>query len=194
MKKVICILFYLSMCFSFSQNVEKDSLSSTQIIEQNIQKLNKIQFEKPNNPKKAGIYSAILPGLGQIYNKKYWKLPIVWGGIGTGIGIIAWNQRRYTRYRSAFNAELNGQKHEFSDIKGVDKNVLGRTQDSFKRQRDYAIAITAAVYILNILDAVVDAHLYDQKHDQELAIRPVIIHDEFAKQSTKAGLNLSWNF
>ena len=111
MKKVICILFCLSMCFSFSQNVEKDSLSSTQIIEQNIQKLNKIQFEKPNNPKKAGIYSAILPGLGQIYNKKYWKLPIVWGGIGTGVGIIAWNQRRYTRYRSTFNAELNAQKH-----------------------------------------------------------------------------------
>ena len=111
------------------------------------------------NPTKAGLYSAVLPGLGQYYNKKYWKIPIVWGGIGTGIGITLWNQKQYNRYRDAFIAQLNGQTHEFSDIPGITAEALGRTQDRAKRQRDYAIAITGLVYILNIVDAVVDAHL-----------------------------------
>lgn len=70
-----------------------------------------------------------------------------------------WNDKQYRRYREAFIAELNGQKHEFSGIAGVTKDVLGRTQDRAKRQRDYAIAITAGVYLLSIIDAVVDAHL-----------------------------------
>ena len=83
------------------------------------------------NPTKAGLYSAILPGLGQYYNKKYWKIPIVWGGIGTGVGVTLWNQKQYNRYRDAFVAELNGQQHEFSNIPGVTKEVLGRTQDLY---------------------------------------------------------------
>ena len=104
------------------------------------------------NPTKAGLYSAVPPGLGQYYNRKYWKIPIVWGAIGTGVGVTLWNQKRYNRYRDAFIAELNGQEHEFSDIPGVTKEVLGRTQDRAKRQRDYAIAITGLIYILNIRD------------------------------------------
>ncbi|WHF52674.1 DUF5683 domain-containing protein [Chryseobacterium gotjawalense] len=146
------------------------------------------------NPTKAGLYSAILPGLGQYYNKKYWKIPIVWGGIGTGVGVTLWNQKQYNRYRDAFVAELNGQKHEFSNIPGVTKEVLGRTQDRAKRQRDYAIAITGLVYILNIVDAVVDAQLYEGRHDPDLALKPTVIFDEFGKMNSKAGLSLSYNF
>lgn len=146
------------------------------------------------NPTKAGLYSAILPGLGQYYNKKYWKIPIVWGGIGTGVGVTLWNQKQYNRYREAFIAELNGQQHEFSAIPGVTKEVLGRTQDRAKRQRDYAIAITGVVYVLGIIDAVVDAHLYEGRKDPDLALKPTVIFDEFAPINTKAGLSLSYNF
>ena len=146
------------------------------------------------NPTKAGLYSAVLPGLGQYYNKKYWKIPIVLGGIGTGVGITLWNQKQYNRYRNAFIAELNGQPHEFSEIPGITADALGRTQDRAKRQRDYAIAITGLVYVLNIVDAVVDAHLYEGRNDPDLALQPTIIYDEFGKQSTKAGLSLSYNF
>ncbi|MGA9212387.1 DUF5683 domain-containing protein [Kaistella sp.] len=146
------------------------------------------------NPTKAGLYSAILPGLGQYYNRKYWKIPIVWGGIGTGVGITLWNQKQYDRYRDAFVAELNGQQHEFSHIPGVTKEVLGRTQDRAKRQRDYAIAITSLIYVLGIVDAVVDAHLYEGRKDPDLALKPTVIFDEFGKVNSKAGLSLSYNF
>lgn len=189
---ICCFLTYIC----YAQEAEKDTISpkntTIQDIENDIQKLNKIS--SPNNPTRAAVYSAVLPGLGQYYNRKYWKIPIVWGGIGTGVGITLWNQKQYKRYRSAFLAELEGQPHEFSDITGVDKNVLGRTQDKFKRQRDYSIAITGLVYILNIVDAVVDAHLYDQKRDPDLALQPTIIYDEYATQSTKVGLSLSFRF
>lgn len=146
------------------------------------------------NPTKAGLYSAILPGLGQYYNKKYWKIPIVWGAIGTGVGITIFNQKQYDRYRTAFIAQLNGQQHEFSNIPGITKEALGRTQDRAKRQRDYAIAITSLVYILGIVDAVVDAHLYEGRKDPDLALKPAIIYDEFGTFNTKAGLSLSYNF
>ncbi len=85
-------------------------------------------------------------------------------------------------------------EHEFSDISGITKEALGRAQDKSKRQRDYSIAITGLVYILNIVDAVVDAHLYDQKHDPDLTLQPTIIYDEFGKTSAKTGLSLSFNF
>ncbi len=146
------------------------------------------------NPTKAGLYSAILPGLGQYYNRKYWKIPIVWGAIGTGVGITLWNQKQYDRYRTAFIAQLNGQQHEFSNIPGITKEALGRTQDRAKRQRDYAIAISSLVYILGIVDAVVDAHLYEGRKDPDLALKPAIIYDEFGTFNTKAGLSLSYNF
>ena len=146
------------------------------------------------NPTKAGLYSAVLPGLGQYYNKKYWKISIVWGGIGTGVGITLWNDKQYKRYRNAYVAQLNGLPHEFSDIPGITKEALGRTQDRAKRQRDYAIAVTGLVYILNIVDAVVDAHLYEGRKDPDLALQPTVIYDEFGKQNSKAGLSLSYNF
>ena len=146
------------------------------------------------SPTKAGLYSAVLPGLGQYYNKKYWKIPIVWGGIGTGVGITLWNDKQYKRYRNAYVAQLNGLPHEFSDIPGITKEALGRTQDRMKRQRDYAIAVTALVYVLNIVDAVVDAHLYEGRHDPDLAVKPTVLYDEFGKTNTKAGLSLSYNF
>lgn len=146
------------------------------------------------NPTKAGLYSAVLPGLGQYYNKKYWKIPVVWGAIGAGVGITLWNDKQYRRYRNAFVAELNGQEHEFSDINGITAEALGRTQDRAKRQRDYAIAVTGLIYILNIVDAVVDAHLYEGKHDPDLTLQPAVIFDEFAKKSAKTGISLNYSF
>ncbi|ACU07207.1 hypothetical protein FIC_00752 [Flavobacteriaceae bacterium 3519-10] len=181
------------------ENYPTDSVSATKSpseieVYADIQELNATAAEMKFNPTKAGLYSAVLPGLGQYYNRKYWKIPIVWGGIGTGIGITLWNQKQYNRYREAFVAELNGQTHEFSDIPGITAEALGRTQDRAKRQRDYAIAVTGLVYILNIVDAVVDAHLYEGRKDPDLALKPTVIYDEFARHNSKAGLSLSYNF
>ncbi|WP_234111043.1 MULTISPECIES: DUF5683 domain-containing protein [Chryseobacterium] len=181
------------------ENHPKDSLSAVQpkseiAVLTDIQKSNAPAKTMNFNPTKAGLYSAVLPGLGQYYNKKYWKIPIVWGAIGTGVGIAIWNQNQYTRYRNAFIAQLNGQPHEFSDIPGITAEALGRVQDRQKRQRDYAIAITGLIYVLNIVDAVVDAHLYEGRKDPDLAFKPAVIFDEFSNQTAKAGLSLNYRF
>lgn len=159
-----------------------------------IEEANTTAVKPKFNPTKAGLYSAVLPGLGQYYNKKYWKIPIALGGIGTGVGITLWNDKQYKRYREAFIAQLNGQTHEFSDIPGITKEALGRAQDRMKRQRDYAIGITALVYVLNIVDAVVDAHLYEGRNDPDLALSPTVINDSSGLFNGKAGLSLNYKF
>lgn len=209
MKKLLVLVLMLMFGLMFSQvnpndtirveNLPKDSIpaakprSEPEIIG-NITESNGPAKIQKFSPTKAGLYSAVLPGLGQFYNKKYWKIPIVWGAVGTGIGIAIWNDNQYKRYRNAFVAELNGLPHEFSNINGIDKTVLGNAQDRSKRQRDYAIGITGLIYILNIVDAVVDAHLYEGRHDPDLALTPAVINDRFSNYESKAGLALTFRF
>lgn len=194
MRAVYSIILLLFFGLFFSQEIKPfDTIKTEKQVVEEIKKANVSTIQK-YNPTKAGLYSAVFPGLGQYYNKKYWKIPIVWGAVGTGVGIIVYNDKQYRRYRTAFLAELNGQPHEFDDLPYVDATVLGNTQDRAKRQRDYAIAITGVLYILNIVDAVVDAHLYDQKKDPDLAIKPTIIYDYLGVANGKAGLSLSFRF
>ena len=194
MRAVYSIILLLFFGLFFSQEIKTfDTIKTEKQVVEEIEKANVSTIQK-YNPTKAGLYSAVFPGLGQYYNKKYWKIPIVWGAVGTGVGIIVYNDKQYRRYRTAFLAELNGQPQEFDDLPYVDATVLGYTQDRAKRQRDYAIAITGVLYILNIVDAVVDAHLYDQKKDPDLAIKPTIIYDDLGVANGKAGLSLSFRF
>ena len=194
MRAVYSIILLLFFGLFFSQEIKPfDTIKTEKQVVEEIEKANVSTIQK-YNPTKAGLYSAVFPGLGQYYNKKYWKIPIVWGAVGTGVGIIVYNDKQYRRYRTAFLAELNGQPHEFDDLPYVDATVLGNTQDRAKRQRDYAIAITGVLYILNIVDAVVDAHLYDQKKDPDLAIKPTIIYDDLGVANGKAVLSLSFRF
>lgn len=194
MRAVYSIILLLFFGLFFSQEIKPfDTIKTEKQVVEEIEKAN-VSTSQKYNPTKAGLYSAVFPGLGQYYNKKYWKIPIVWGAVGTGVGIIVYNDKQYRRYRTAFLAELNGQPHEFDDLPYVDATVLGNTQDRAKRQRDYAIAITGVLYILNIVDAVVDAHLYDQKKDPDLAIKPTIIYDDLGVANGKAGLSLSFRF
>ncbi|MDR2235369.1 MAG: DUF5683 domain-containing protein [Chryseobacterium sp.] len=147
------------------------------------------------NPTRAGLYSAVLPGLGQYYNKKYWKIPVVWGAVGAGVGIAIWNDNQYKKYRGYYIAKLNGTPNEFVDSNpGLDKRALANAQDRSKRQRDYAIAITGLIYILNIMDAVVDAHLYESRHDPDLTFSPTVIQDQYGFLPPKSGLSLSYRF
>lgn len=211
MQKIFLFFLIISFVFGFSQVNPNDTIrtndkptdsisaaasstkSNVEVLE-DIKNANTSGISPKYNPTKAGLYSAVLPGLGQFYNKKYWKIPIVFGAIGTGLAITFYNDKQYKRYRTAFVAELNGQENEFSNIPGIDKNVLGNAQDSAKRQRDYAIAITGLVYILNIVDAVVDAHLYEGRHDPDLEISPTVINDGFGFNNSKAGLAINFKF
>lgn len=145
---------------------------------------------RTKNPMRASLYSTVLPGLGQFYNEQYWKVPIVLGAVGTGIGVTIYYNSRHLHYRNAFLAELNNQPHEYSGI--YSREVLARIQDEQRRNRDYAIAASIVIYALGILDATVDAHLYDIRRDKELSIEPVTMylpHDNWSVP----GLSIKWN-
>lgn len=123
----------------------------------------------PLAPSKAAFYSAVLPGLGQIYNKRYWKAPIVWGAIGTGIYVYSYNNTEYKRARNAFKRRLAG----FTDDEffgRISDEALEEAQENTQRDRDLALVITIALYALNIIDANVDAHLKQYNVDDNLAV------------------------
>jgi len=143
--------------------------------------IEEVTYEKkrinPLAPSKAAFYSAILPGLGQIYNKRYWKVPIVWGAIGTGIYVYSFNNTEYNSARDAFKRRRAGfEDDEFFDINGdgsgpdISLEALQDAQEARQRDRDLSLLITIALYALNIIDANVDAHLKQYNIDDDLAI------------------------
>ena len=149
------------------------------------------QLEKaPTNPlapSRAAFYSAVLPGLGQAYNKRYWKIPIVWGAIGTGVDAYLYTDDLYDRYRTAFTRRRAGfTDDEFYDLNpdddfvptspSVSDQALQDAQERFQRDRDLALLITIGLYVLNIIDANVDAHLkqYNVNEDLSLRVRPYL--------------------
>ena len=140
--------------------------------------------------KKALIYSAIFPGLGQVYNRKYWKLPIVYGGFIGFTYAISWNGRYYTDYSNGYKDIMDddpatdswknflpyGQDPETADQEWL-KTVLKRRKDFYRRYRDLSIIGTVAMYALAMVDAYVDAQLFDFDINTDLSFRvePTII-------------------
>ncbi|WP_430905439.1 DUF5683 domain-containing protein [Maribacter sp. 2-571] len=120
----------------------------------------------PLAPSRAAFYSAVFPGMGQIYNKRYWKVPLVYGALGASIYWYTWNDNNYDRFRTAFKRRRAGfTDDEFYDPNGdgngpdFDESVLQNQQERYQRDRDLALVVTIGLYILNIVDANVDAHL-----------------------------------
>lgn len=124
----------------------------------------------PLAPSKAAFYSAIFPGLGQAYNKKYWKLPIVYGAIGTGVYAYAWNNKKYHEYRDAYKRRLAGYSDD--QYQFLDNSRLIQGQKFYQKNRDLASLITVGLYILNIVDANVDAHLLQFNVSDDLSFKP----------------------
>jgi len=139
----------------------------------------KVQLN-PLAPSKAAFYSAVLPGLGQIYNKRYWKVPIVYAVIGTAVYSYTYNDDLYDRFRTAFKRRQAGfTDDEFYDVNGdnapgedpdLDMGDLEKQQERFQRDRDLALVITIAMYALNIIDANVDSHLKQFNIDDDLSM------------------------
>ena len=124
----------------------------------------------PLAPARAAFYSAVLPGLGQAYNKKYWKIPIVYGGIAAGVYFYQRNTQDYNRFRDAYKRRLAGYQDD--EFQGVSDARLRDAQKTAGRNRDVSLAMALGVYLLNILDANVDAHLLRYNLNEDLTIRP----------------------
>lgn len=129
---------------------------------------------KLHSPKKAGLYSALLPGLGQAYNRKYWKVGVLIAGAGALVYGYQFNQRNYTSFKEELIKRQKGLGNlDESLVFYSDANLL-ELQDFYRRNRDLTIIGMGLLYALNILDAVVDAHLFDFNVNEDLSlhIRP----------------------
>lgn len=191
----ISFIFFFICCFGFSQT-ETDSLS-TQIPNEMV--VDSV-VRKPMNilaPSKAAFYSAVLPGLGQAYNKKYWKIPIVYAALGTGIYFYIDNDKTYQRYRDAYKSRLAGYTNDefYGDgaTPKVSSDGLIRAQNTLRRNKELSILITAGLYVLNIIDANVDAHLLQYNLDENLALKPHFQYDE-QENATNVGVTLNLKF
>lgn len=150
----------------------------------------------PLSPSRAAFYSAILPGLGQAYNKKYWKIPIVYGAIGTGVYFYIYNRNELDRYRTAYKQRLLGYPDEFDgtgDNPFISNDGLVRAQNVFTQNRDLSLFVTLGLYALNIIEANVDAHLDDKAFNKNLSLKPRFYYDPL-QDSMVAGVYLKFDF
>jgi hypothetical protein len=188
---IICMLFWnLGHAQKNKDDKKKDDKKEEEIPTLESQMID------PLAPATAAFYSAVLPGLGQAYNKKYWKIPIVYAAIGTGVYFIVDNQQEYNRYQDAYKSRISGRPDEF-DGTGTNPNIsedgLIRAQEVLKKNRDLAIFITIGLYVLNIIEANVDAHLDEKAFNKNLSFRPSLYINPIDNQAY-AGLNLKIGF
>jgi hypothetical protein len=148
-----------------------------------------------HSPKLAVLLSTALPGAGQIYNKKYWKAPIVWVGIGTCIYFISNNHTLYRDYKDALLQRTDSSTQEpdkYLDIYSTDQ--LLTLQDQYRQNRDLFIIVTSLVYVLNIVDALVDAHLYSFDVSDDLSFNWQPFYNYSVYNGNAAGISLRLNF
>lgn len=188
---------------SFAQQKEvlqsADSLKTvTAVIDSTAPDNKKIKKVNVYSPGKAALRSAIVPGLGQIYNKKYWKLPIVYGALGVTGYIFIDNIKTYREYRNAFairyKASLpppNNDSTGYDDLKEIYKKIspesIRTARDRFRQYIDYSVLFFALFWGLNVVDAAVDAHLKSFDVSPDLSFRFQPGYSEMARTS---GLSL----
>ena len=187
----ICVLFFVA--FSSQGFAQKDSLNikTTKKTAASINEFN------PLAPSKAAFYSAVFPGMGQIYNKKYWKAPIVWAGMATSTSIYLFNNNEYKRYRRAFRQRESGLQDEFTLDDGtevISRNGLISAQRTLRNNRDLSLLATVLVYVLQIVEASVNAHLLQFDTSDQLSVKPVMISDPIRVEAPSMGLRLHYSF
>mgnify|MGYP006279326399 CR=1 FL=1 len=136
------------------------------------------------DPMKAGIMSLVLPGSGQIYNGRWWKVPLVYGALGGMVYAIVWNTDQYNRFQTAYQLKLDDQPHEFSGTSFDNAQALRSIRDTYDKNRQLSYVGLVFVYLLNGIEAFVDAHLqnFDISEDLSLRVRPRVGIDAFSQQ------------
>ncbi|MGB2370566.1 MAG: DUF5683 domain-containing protein [Flavobacteriaceae bacterium] len=147
----------------------------------------------PLRPTKAAFYSAVLPGLGQVYNKRYWKLPLIYGGIGASIYYYDLNNKNFKRYRNAYKRRLAGFTDD--EFQGLifDNDRLIDGMNFYKQFRDQSMLFIIGTYFLNILDANIDAHLKQYNINQNLSLKPYMDQNPVVADH-HFGVSLNFNF
>ena len=157
----------MSASTSFAQDIESD----VEVVE------NDSVVVKKHSPLKATLMSTALPGLGQVYNGKWWKVPIIYGAFGGLIYSSVFNDAKCRTYKNAYLLRIDDDPATTDEFEGrySDAN-LRELVDFYQRNRDLSLIFTGVIYALNIIDATVDAHLkdFDVSDDLTLKVRPTM--------------------
>jgi TM2 domain-containing membrane protein YozV len=208
--KGILVGFIMALCAS---NLEAQEIT----VPKDSFKISISKQKKVFSPKKASIYAALFPGLGQIYNGKYWKLPLVYGGYMGLIYVLGWNNNNYNDYFNAYKTiamyqtvaqmskkdkdylnelfqvpywNLNLNPSRFDSF----KTQLKGGKDYYRRSRDLSVIAIAALHVLSIIDASVDANLSDFDINDKLTMHVVPMPMNFGIGPQVIGVNVAFNF
>ena len=214
MRNRIILLLIGFMCYAGMGNAQEDKTEKAvpAIVSDSV------EVAAPDSTVQAVLMAALfalVPGLGQIYNRKYWKLPIVYGGLMGCMYAVTWNNKNYKDYSTAYKdimydaaknlenpdawskswQDLTSMAPEDAINNSNFKDQLKRQKDYFRRYRDLSIIITVGVYALSIVDAYVDAQLFDFdiSPDLSLHLEPVVSPKTSVTPRTY-GLNCSLKF
>jgi len=197
MKTIYGILFLLFLVASPALAQDNDTPEGDSLIVESQDTVLLKSYAARYNPRKALLYAAVLPGLGQIYNKKYWKLPLVYGGfIALGYAVNFY-QTGYTKYKGHlfYNLEngLSGDGDLNPDTKFT-TSTLRTLVTRYRRERDFMLILMGGMYLLQIVDAHVDAHLkeFDLNPRLQVSIEPTMYQDSMLGRQTGVSLYLKF--
>ncbi len=191
-KYYFLFVFSLSISAAYSQIEETGLSQDSTLIGSNIEYADNVprnengffsMFE--GNPGRAALYSAIIPGGGQVYNKKWIKVPIVLGLEGTAIGFIVFFNDFHKTLDLGFKGLVRGEIDQFGGYTPANVAGLKQRRDTIKQYRDYSIIALAVAHVLNIADAFVDRHLMEFDVDEDIS---------FHLGPTTHGVGLSMSF
>lgn len=176
--------------------IERKSAVSGDTTRSGFQKLDVVinwdSLKNTHSPRRAGLYSAVFPGLGQIYNRQYIKVPLMWAGIGVATGVFIFNFNHYTKFRDAYRLRLNGKLTDDPQVNNYSLQDLKYLRDGYRQYVDYSVLGFAAVYLYNILDAVVFGYLYD--FDVASPLSKVRFGPVFHERDAYVGFGITYHF
>lgn len=186
LKSVLLILMLPLGGHVFGQEIAADTVETIVRVQKD---------RKPHSPKKATIMSAALPGLGQVYNGRWWKVPIIYGGFAGLTYMAVSNHTNMMRYKNAYLLRLDDDPDTVDEFAGVYSDAnLRDLKSSHQRSRDLSFILMGVLYVLNIIDANVDGHLkdFDVSEDLSLRIRPMLQQQMLPDQLPVAGLTMTF--
>lgn len=185
------VLYFCALIGCFIIPLSSTTAQTTSPVRNNI--IDQEQIFVPS-PARAAMLSATLPGLGQVYNRKYWKAPIIYAGFGTLAYFVDFNSSNYRKWRRAWLARVDGNPNTIDDFPLHSTDVLERAMNYYRRNLEITYMLAAALYLLNILDASVDAHLmnFDVGERLSLGVQPVRTPTAFDQLSNRHTANISF--
>jgi len=189
-KNVILAIFLLSSLYCFSQ---KDT---TNVVVKG-QKFSSNNIYNPLSPSKAAFYSAVFPGGGQAYNKKYWKVPLAWAAVGIPTYFYLNNNSEYKRYRKAYKLRKTGLVDEFTLEDGtelISLTGLERAQKTLRGNRDLSLLVVIIGYVLQIVEASVNAHLLQFDASDNITVNPTIMSNPIKIEAPSVGFSFKYSF